>query len=545
MVKRLVYAGLIVLSLLAAIKMMILGLNIDEEYAITMSYRMADGDRMFLEMWEPHQTSGFACALFIKVYTTLFHTTDYLVLFLRGIGVLIQGLVSVFVFTTLKKHYSFDIAFYVALICFNVLPKWILVPEFSNLMLWCSLCVWMCLLRYAWNVKNGKKWLLPGALFYCGMVLTYPSCLILFPIYIFGIYKITPAECRKNIWIFPCICAGAGVLYLTYFLSHMSFSELVFGIQQMLRDGSHAYGMAERLAFYGKEVLEFVIPVVLILLLAAVLGRKLGKLAFGATVIILACIHQWLCWMGPEIYLNLPLLFFYLVFGIGAFYVPKDKGLFYLGYIPAGGAVLAVLLLTNTTLGFSGVQLLPGMMCTCICLLQVCETQKLKSGLRVLCRCSCFILLALFMFAKGWLVNETAGYKADALFVKQKALYGPAKNIYCRYAEGYAYNALAESLDGAITEKDSVLYIGIHSLRYLLTDAKISAYSTISTPTFDERLREYWECFPDRYPTVIMVEKESEAIWEDISLWFDDTKLLRATEDIKLYATERYIGNAE
>ena len=45
-----IYSGLILFSVLAAVKMIILGLNIDEEYAITMAYRMANGDRMFMEM---------------------------------------------------------------------------------------------------------------------------------------------------------------------------------------------------------------------------------------------------------------------------------------------------------------------------------------------------------------------------------------------------------------------------------------------------------------------------------------------------------------
>ena len=42
-----------------------------------------------------------------------------------------------------------------------------------------------------------------------------------------------------------------------------------------------------------------------------------------------------------------------------------------------------------------------------------------------------------------------------------------------------------------------------------------------------------------------MFEKGSEAIWVDISLWFDDIKQIGATEEVKLYATERYIGNAK
>lgn len=533
--KVIIYSGLILFSVLAAVKMIILGLNIDEEYAVTMAYRMANGDRMFLEMWEPHQTSGFVCALFIKLYLTLFQSKEYLVLFLRGVGVLLQALVSLFVYTTLKRRYSFDIAFMASLISFNVLPKWILVPEFSNLLLWCSLCTWMCLLRYAWNIEKGAKWLALGAVFYCGMVLAYPTCCIVLPIYLFGLYRLTPSAYRIKVWILPVCCVLIGVLYVAYFLSHMSIGEFGFGLQQMLADGEHSYSLPERLSFYGNELKTWILPLLWVFLPALVAGLIGGKAVFGSTLILLACIQQWCIWLGPELRLNRPLLFFYIVYGVGAICVKKEPSLFWLGYIPAGVTLFAVLLLTNTTIGVSGVQLLPGMLCACILLLQ---------GNKRLGRLSCLVLLALFMFAKGWLVSETEGYKADAFFVKQKALYGPAKNVYCRYVDGYAYNALDRLLEGKVTKEDSLLYVGNHSLRYLLTDAKISTYSTISTPTFDERLLTYWDKYPDRYPTIILVEKGRKD-WDNIRTYFQQTEIAWETEDIEIYITERYRGNVQ
>ena len=60
--KRFAFYGMafffIVLSLLATVKICFFNLNIDEEYAITLSWRILSEDRMFLDIWEPHQTSG-------------------------------------------------------------------------------------------------------------------------------------------------------------------------------------------------------------------------------------------------------------------------------------------------------------------------------------------------------------------------------------------------------------------------------------------------------------------------------------------------------
>ena len=122
--------ALFLFTLLASGKMMILGLEVDEEYAVTMAYRMIQGDRMFFTMWEPHQTSGFVNALFIKLYLFFFSTTDYLVLYLRMIGLILQGCISLFVYQTIKLNYPKAFAAIIALLCMNLLPKWIQSPDF-------------------------------------------------------------------------------------------------------------------------------------------------------------------------------------------------------------------------------------------------------------------------------------------------------------------------------------------------------------------------------------------------------------------------------
>ncbi len=61
----LVNAGFVVLTILAVLKCCFVSFDIDEAYAIAQSYRLAIGDHMFSQMWEPHQMSSFGAALFI------------------------------------------------------------------------------------------------------------------------------------------------------------------------------------------------------------------------------------------------------------------------------------------------------------------------------------------------------------------------------------------------------------------------------------------------------------------------------------------------
>lgn len=62
---------LLAASLAATVKIIFFGFDIDEQYAVSMAYRMVRGDRMFLEMWEPHQTSAFFSAAFLGLYRWL------------------------------------------------------------------------------------------------------------------------------------------------------------------------------------------------------------------------------------------------------------------------------------------------------------------------------------------------------------------------------------------------------------------------------------------------------------------------------------------
>ena len=68
-------------------------------------YRLAMGDRLLLEMWEPHQTSAIFTAVFIKLFLMITGGINYLNLFLRVVSFLIQGGVAVFLYKTLRKDW--------------------------------------------------------------------------------------------------------------------------------------------------------------------------------------------------------------------------------------------------------------------------------------------------------------------------------------------------------------------------------------------------------------------------------------------------------
>ena len=63
--KKITYIILIVVALFS---MVISNISFDAEYQLAMAYRIIKGDALITQMWEPHQTSAFVNALFMKVY---------------------------------------------------------------------------------------------------------------------------------------------------------------------------------------------------------------------------------------------------------------------------------------------------------------------------------------------------------------------------------------------------------------------------------------------------------------------------------------------
>ena len=82
--------------------------------------------------------------------------------------------------------------------------------------------------------------------------------------------------------------------------------------------------------------------------------------------------------------------------------------------------------------------------------------------------------------------------------------------IYGRYSDGYEYNIRGRLLDEFIPRGSKVLIASHKSIMYLQEDYVICNYSTISTPTIDERLFQYWTLYPDKVPEYIVCDKGSE-----------------------------------
>lgn len=509
---------IIAASLAATVKIIFFGFDIDEQYAVSMACRMVQGDRMFLEMWEPHQTSAFFSAAFLRLYVHIFHTLDYSVIFLRTLGVLTQLLISIFCYHTFRQVTSENTAFVISVLYYNVIPKNSTVPDFSNMLLWFSMLLFLCLLRFFLLETNGNRrkyfWLIAAGLSASALVLAYPTCLfVVLPISI-GIYHVSELENRwRNLMYCLFTCALCGIAWLSYFLFHMSFSNFSAGVSAMFSDGSHSDTFADKFTNLFNYIYD-IFPLALTAALCAFILWKILSLtskkryAYSLILIIVLAVEQIFVWYSMQKRLNYPGLLSYFLLFLAFRYHHMQKqeskdnttifsAFFWFGGIASLFLLLAAFLASNTQLYES-----TGYVTIGITVFLYFLDKEQKENL-LLWEIVIYAILGTAILRKGFYASYLYGH--DTIFVsRQKAETGPLAGIYGRYSDGHEYNLRNQLLHTYIPKGSKLLLVSNKTIMYLQDDYEICNYSTISTPTIDEQLFTYWNLFPDKTPEYIV-----------------------------------------
>ena len=127
---------------------------------------------------------------------------------------------------------------------------------------------------------------------------------------------------------------------------------------------------------------------------------------------------------------------------------------------------------------------------------------------------------------------------------------GPAQNCLMSKDAAWVYHTDYETFESVVPKGSNVLIItdffrntSVTSC-YLLNDVHISHYSVNSTPTFSEKLEEYWQQFPEKTPDVVMVNTHAVTLKEGdwaagyLSREFGEARCLH-TENADYYFREK------
>lgn len=536
--KRILIAG----SVLAALKVIFFDYTLDEEYQIVMAYRNITGDALFREMWEPHQTSAFFCAGLMWLYQLITGTLTGVVLFLRVCTTIVQVLLTLWLYKALCKLTEQNYAFLLALIYFNVVPKIIQIPEFSNLQLWFFTCLVLLLMEYYNGYKNGEKgkWylLVPAGISMALEVLAYPSCLILFPFFLLYIGVRSMRDRWRDMALFAGTCGVCGTLWLLFILSKVSLQDFLRNLKHILSfDLTHEISGAT--AGKGAGIIEnLLVGGLLLLLMAAVSAialllyekkKQLSKEArmpvFWVFMVTASGVIQLFYWVVLHKGYEVPQIHLLVMLLAGIFtwkYADDTKKILFPGIVGSLLSLLAVIYISDLEMFYALPHgLLGPVFCTLVLVnaLQKTLAEKAKGW--------CYWLLAgltlLTIFGKGYTLR---GGGDDNTILETRGIiqYGPAAGIATDYMNAYIYNANYEDFTAYVENGEKVLIVtnmimSAGTTPYLFVDADICHYSIVDPTAYDERLLTYWELYPEKYPDVIVVDCWYGQLMENPDNW--------------------------
>ncbi len=271
---------LLALTVLGVIKTCFVGFDIDEGYAIAQSYRMLTGDKLFAEMWEPHQMSAFGLAIIMLPYLLLTGgKTAGIILYARIMGSVIHLLIGWWFYKTAKRKFGTTPGLFVLFAHVNFLPKWLVLAEFEIMQYWAVCILFLALLTWYDSAVGGSKetvatvsekpnkkgfgkwckadgWLIIAGIALFVAMMTYPTMILLYPVYVifFLTLKAVGAKQKwRSVLIFTGTTLIIGMVFLAYLRTYMTVEEFLRYVSYIFMDESHSESLATRFLYYQKE----------------------------------------------------------------------------------------------------------------------------------------------------------------------------------------------------------------------------------------------------------------------------------------------------
>ncbi len=502
---------LIALTVISSVKMIFFGWVIDEGYAFAIGNRLLQGDLLFRDMWELHQTSGYVIEFFLWIYQLIKGSSEGEIVFVRACGMALHLIVSYVLYRSLKRHLPEEKAFIAAVLYANLSPKSISTPEFSNLLNQTSVLTFVCLDRLYLSKDDEKKgriiWALAAGVFLSLCVMSYPPSLI-FAVFIFAYVWVKSKGRRKEFVAVLSVCLISGFLYIARILSYMSVGELTESIQMMLAsDVTHGGGLAKIPGYALDTVIIACFTIafgIVSYLISKVLKKKELFVPFAASLVFL--------WRNLHILLRndtYPVEYTFggiLIVSLIAFiysvhekmYSEEDRKVLGL-YVCGSCAVFVTVLVACNQSVFSSAKYLT----TCFAVLFVMSVKGdvLKGTERVFFSAAAVLLVLINIFQYGNPRNRLFNiFDAEA-----RVPSGPGRWLILERMYANKARIDSEELPQAFADADYVMITG-DAVAYLYTDARIGHGTTIMTEEYGESYARYWKARPDRSPDIIAIE---------------------------------------
>ena len=518
-------------SILAAIKCIFVGFQIDEEYAFTLSYRLIRGDRLLTEVWDPHQTSAFLLSLIEWIWIKLTGSSEYLILWCRAVTTLIHAAIAIYLYKTLRLFTDKSYSFLISAAVFGILPKDFIIPEFSLMMSWFLLLIIIELIRLRHHKRDKINFRIIALSVMLGLscvalTLSYPSCIILVPAVL--VYVIIN---RKNYnkpvpVIFVVTMGVAGVAYFAYLLSYMTIPQMLQNIKDALQAcGSHDQTIIDRFLVLGKDFLVFAIISVGVALISLIIMAVTGafkereateKIPFAVVLCaymgMVAAVLQIVFTLVKPVRISYGYAnyFFFLIIILAVIMVmvykdaDKNKDLLFALLLSILG-LISIMVITNMN-SFRSVKYLTGAIAISLLIIVLIAAKQNSIRLKRLAGTFLVVIVFCITIYKGIFYSGNGGDDWNIFDIGYIIKNGAPKGVITEYMTGYLYDYSTDVWDRYVEDGDTVILWDLATGGYFIKDVNIGSYTTISTPTYYvDSLKKYWENNPDKYPDVIIV----------------------------------------
>ena len=525
-------------SLVVMARSAFVGLEIDEEYALSLGYRLVSGDRLFYSMWEPHQLSSLPAAALLAVFIGITGGTTGVLVFFRLVVLVCKAGMSYVFYREFRRDLGRPAALLAALVLFAFVPKWFLGPDYTGQQFHWTLAAFLCLHHY---VTRGCRqlWLVPlGAVCACFGYLAFPQSAAAFAVLWVGML-ILGKRCgepkARGAWALLGSCAVCGAAFLVYALSGVGFSIplLLDRLTLILHDPQYNFTTAERMALLAGQALTVARSLLWPLLASAALSAALylikrqpitaeRLLNFWAALAAVQCLLRAVKDGSLDERQFVPVV---VLAGAWAFWQgrgrPGNAELFWLGYLP--GLAAYAMILRSTLLGLAPtfMYLTWPAVCGMLALVNHADDAKARRDEGMLCLAA---MLAFLLVCRVWCV-QTTGWKAadvtDTPLVRITT--GPAKGIYADAKAADMQECLCEALQPYAGQPILQAIGEQHGLGFLMADGtlQVAQASVISGTDSDPRFEQYYADVPDKKPRVILYDDAEVRDMAEFHSWLE------------------------
>jgi len=540
---------LLVLAVLAMAKTLFVGLEIDEEYAFSLGFRLVKGDRLFYTMWEPHQLSALPAALVLALYTAIAGTTTGALLFVRAVVLVCKAAMSAVFYRDFKQTIGRHGALLGAVVLFVYTPKWFLGPDYISQQFHFTVAAFLCFYHY-YTHGFRRPWLVVlGAVCACFSFLAFPQSALAAAVIFIGMVLLgrrgkEPTICKipRGAVLFVLGCMACAAAFLAYVLPGMGLTVFLQRVSLILNDPQYDFTTSQRLALLASQALNtakflakpLAASVVLCLLWWAKTRQKRDwtdlALNLWAILAALLCAVRAVADSSSDERYFMPALVLAAAWAFRKGRGTAREPLFWLGFLP--GIAAYAFILRSTLLGFSAtfMYLTWPALCGCFAMLarrqMEPEQEKLPQG-----QCVLAALLVFLLVCRFWCVLVTGWKPANVVTANLKQITaGPAAGTWADEKAADMQMALYEALE-PFAGKQVLQAIGEqHGLGFMMAGGTltIGQASVISGTDSDPRFIQYYEELPEKRPDVILYDEAEVRDMAAFHAWIEENFTITA-----------------